>query len=85
MPEIGHNSQPGGIAADQLTSYIKRIERLEEEKANIQADIKEVYGEAKALGYDVKTMRQVIKRRKIEKDKRDEQDALLHVYESIFD
>ena len=59
-------TEVGGIAADQLASYVERIERLEEEKANLMADIKEVYGEAKALGYDVKILRQIIRLRKME-------------------
>ena len=63
-------TEVGGIAADQLASYVERIERLEEEKANLMADIKEVYGEAKALGYDVKILRQIIRLRKIEVYKR---------------
>ncbi|WP_340151903.1 DUF2312 domain-containing protein [uncultured Sneathiella sp.] len=70
----------GGIAADQLASYVERIERLEEEKANLMADIKEVYGEAKALGYDVKILRQIIRLRKIEDHTREEQEQILEVY-----
>ncbi|WP_084627943.1 DUF2312 domain-containing protein, partial [Elstera litoralis] len=53
----------GGVAADQLRSYIERIERLEEEKAGIAADIKDVFAEAKGNGFDVKTMRQIIRLR----------------------
>jgi uncharacterized protein (UPF0335 family) len=70
----------GGIAADQLASYVERIERLEEEKANLMADIKEVYGEAKALGYDVKILRQIIRLRKLEEHVRAEQEQLLELY-----
>jgi len=70
----------GGIAADQLASYVERIERLEEEKANLMADIKEVYGEARALGYDVKILRQIIRLRKIEDHTREEQEQILEVY-----
>lgn len=70
----------GGIASDQLKSYVERIERLEEEKVNLLADIREVYGEAKANGFDVKTMRQVVKLRKMDKADLDEQEALLDVY-----
>ncbi len=73
-------TEVGGIAADQLASYVERIERLEEEKANMMADIKEVYGEAKALGYDVKILRQVIRLRKIEEHERDEQESILVIY-----
>lgn len=84
MSEIGHNSGVGGIAADQLRSYVERIERLNEEKANLQADIKQVFGEAKALGFDVKILREVIKRRKMEDHARAEHDELLELYEGVF-
>lgn len=73
-------TEVGGIAADQLASYVERIERLEEEKANLMADIKEVYGEAKALGYDVKILRQIIRLRKMEDHERTEQEEILDVY-----
>jgi len=73
-------SEVGGIAADQLASYVERIERLEEEKANLMADIKEVYGEAKSLGYDVKILRQIIRLRKMEEHERIEQEEILEVY-----
>ncbi len=73
-------TEVGGIAADQLASYVERIERLEEEKANLMADIKEVYGEAKALGYDVKILRQIIRLRKMEDHERSEQEEILEVY-----
>ncbi len=70
----------GGITGDQLRSYIERIERLEEEKAALAADIRDVYAEAKANGFDVKTMRQVIRLRKLDKEERDEQETLLDLY-----
>ncbi|RCK34592.1 DUF2312 domain-containing protein [Thalassospira xiamenensis] len=73
-------TEVGGIAADQLASYVERIERLEEEKANLLGDIKEVYGEAKALGYDVKVLRQIIRLRKMEEHERTEQEEILEVY-----
>ncbi|WP_417625183.1 DUF2312 domain-containing protein [Paremcibacter congregatus] len=73
-------TEVGGIQADQLASYVERIERLEEEKANLMTDIKEVYGEAKALGYDVKILREIIKLRKIEDHERSEQEQILEVY-----
>lgn len=73
-------TEVGGIAADQLASYVERIERLEEEKANLMADIKEVYGEAKGLGYDVKILRQIIRLRKMEDHERAEQEEILEVY-----
>lgn len=70
----------GGIAADQLKQYIERIERLEEEKQALQADVREVYAEAKANGFDTKIMRQVIKLRKMDRDDRSEQEQLLDLY-----
>ena len=70
----------GGVAGDQLKSYIERIEKLEEEKAAIAVDIREVFAEAKANGFDVKTMRQVLKLRKMEHAERDEQEHMLDLY-----
>jgi len=70
----------GGIAADQLRSLIERIERLEEEKAVLSEDIKEVYAEAKGTGFDPKIMRQVVRLRKMEAADRQEQEALLELY-----
>lgn len=70
----------GGIAAEQLASYVERIERLEEEKANLMSDIKEVYGEAGALGYDVKVLRKIIRMRKIEEHERTEQEQIEDLY-----
>jgi uncharacterized protein (UPF0335 family) len=68
------------IAADQLRLLIERIERLEEEKKGIADDIKEVYGEAKSTGFDVKTMRTIVRLRKMEKHHRDEAEMLLETY-----
>lgn len=70
----------GAIAADQLRLLIERVERLEEEKKGIADDIKDVYAEAKANGYDTKTMRKIVGLRKMEKHQLDEQDALLETY-----
>ena len=68
------------LAGDRLKSFIERIERLEEEKASLAGDIREVYGEAKGTGFDTKIMRQVIKRRKIDRATAAEQDALMAMY-----
>ena len=68
------------IDSGHLKSFIERIERLEEEKKGVADDIKDVYAEAKANGYDTKTMRQVVRLRKMEKHARDEADALLETY-----
>lgn len=72
----------GGIAGEQLKSFIERIERLEAEKAGIAADIRDVYAEAKATGFDVKAMRAVLKLRKMEKDARDEQEHMRDLYKN---
>ncbi|MBU6208234.1 MAG: DUF2312 domain-containing protein [Alphaproteobacteria bacterium] len=68
------------IQADQLRLLIERIERLEEEKKAIADDIKDVYSEAKAMGYDTKTIRQVVRLRKMERHVREEAEALLDTY-----
>jgi uncharacterized protein (UPF0335 family) len=68
------------IARDQLRSIVERIERLEEEKKAIADDIRDVYGEAKANGYDTKVLRQVVKLRKQDKAERMEQDAIRDTY-----
>ena len=70
----------GGIAADQLRSLIERIEHLEEEKTNLQNDIKDVYGEAKGAGFDTKVIRQIVRIRKMDAADREEQDELLNLY-----
>ncbi len=72
-----------GVAGDQLRSYIERIERLEEEKATLAVDIREVFAEAKANGFDVKTMRQVLKLRKMDHAERDEQEHMLDLYKRV--
>ena len=72
--------QAGGIAGEQLRLFIERVERLEEEKKGIAEDIKEVFAEAKAVGFDVKVMRQVLKIRKMDTEARQEMEALLDVY-----
>ena len=65
---------------DRLKSLIERVERLEEEKNNLLTDIKEVFSEAKGLGYDPKIMRQILIIRKMDVDERLEQEALLDIY-----
>ena len=74
MPDVG------GIAGERLKSFIERVERLEEEKRALGEDIKEVYAEAKGVGFDVKIMRQIVKIRKMDQDELDEQETLLDVY-----
>ena len=68
------------VARDQLRSIVERVERLEEEKKAIADDIKEVYGEAKANGFDTKTLRTVVRLRKVEATEREEQEAMLDLY-----
>jgi len=68
------------ISAEQLRLFIERIERLEEEKKGIADDIKDVYGEAKSTGFDVKTIRTIVRLRKMEKHHRDEAEMLLETY-----
>lgn len=70
----------GTVAADQLRLFIERVERLEEEKKGITSDIKDVYSEAKANGYDPKIMRLVVRLRAMETHTRQEQDAILETY-----
>ena len=72
----------GTVAADQLRLFIERIERLEEEKKGIADDVRDVYAEAKARGYDPKTMRAIVRLRKMEKNARDEAEALLDTYKA---
>ena len=70
------------IAADQLRLFIERIERLEEEKKGISEDVKDVYAEAKSTGYCVKTMRAIVRLRKMEAHARQEAEALLDTYKA---
>ncbi|MCG8447631.1 MAG: DUF2312 domain-containing protein [Hyphomicrobiales bacterium] len=72
--------EPTGIAREQLRGYVTRIEKLEEEKATIAEDLKQVYAEAKALGFDTKTLRTVIRIRKQDQNERREQEAMLDLY-----
>ncbi|MEM9705417.1 MAG: DUF2312 domain-containing protein [Pseudomonadota bacterium] len=68
------------IAADRLRSFIERVERLEEDKAAVMEDIKQVFAEAKGEGYETKILRQVIRLRKMDRSDRQEQEALLSLY-----
>ena len=70
----------GNLARDHLRAFIERIERLEEEKATLMEDIREIYAEAKGTGFDPKIMRQVVRIRKIEPDQRQEQEYVLDTY-----
>lgn len=70
----------GGVAAGQIKSIIERVERLEEEKAALAGDIREIYAEAKSNGYDVKVLRQIVRIRKQDAAERQEQEAILDLY-----
>ena len=74
------SSNIGGAARDHIKAFVQRIERLEEDKANVAADIREVYSEVKSMGFDPKVMRKVISLRKIELQERQEMEALLDLY-----
>lgn len=75
-------AQTGGVARDQLKSIVERIERLEEEKAALAGDIREVYAEAKGNGYDVKALRRVVRERKLDRAEFQEQEAIIDLYRS---
>ena len=68
------------FAKDQLKAFVERVEKLEEEKKAISDDIRDVYAESKANGFDVKALRQIVKLRKMEPTEREEQDAILETY-----
>lgn len=76
---VGHNSQYD-VTADELRQFIERVEQLASEIADIKEQEKEVFAEAKARGYDTKTMRKIIKLRKQSADERAEEEALLETY-----
>lgn len=75
----GHN-RAGGIAVEQLKSFIDRVENMEEEKATITADIRDIFAEAKGSGFDVKTLRAIIKLRKMDAQAAEEAEALFDTY-----
>ena len=78
-------TEVGGVAGEHLRSYIDRIERLEEEKAGLAADIREIYAEAKGNGFDSRTMRRIVTLRKLDQSERNERDALLDLYRRALD
>ena len=69
-----------GFAKERLRSFVDRIERLEEERAALSADIREIYSEAKGEGFDTKTLRQVVRLRKLDKADFQEREAMLNLY-----
>lgn len=84
MTNIGHNSgetqDTGGVSGQRLKAFIERVERLEEEKSALQEDIKDVMAEAKGVGFDTKIIRKVIRLRKMDKEKRNEEQELTELY-----
>ena len=70
----------GGVAVDQLKSIIGRVEKLEEEKSGISADIRDVFAEAKGNGFDVRAIRTIVKLRKMDSSEREEQETILDTY-----
>ena len=76
------NANQGAIDNKQLITIIERIEKLNEDTANIAADIKEIFSEAKSAGFDPKYIRQMIRLRKLDPDELDEQDELVQMYRS---
>ena len=76
------DASSGEVSSQRLRSFIQRIEKLEESKASVLEDIKDVYGEAKSAGFEVKIIRHIVRLRKMEVEKRREQDELLDLYMS---
>lgn len=80
LPRETGVDKAASVAADQLKSFVERIERLSEERDTVSDDIKEVYAEAKGNGYDTTILRQVIRIRKQDKSEREEMEAVLELY-----
>lgn len=72
----------GGVSGQRLRAFIERIERLEEEKSALGEDVKEIFAEAKGVGFDTKIIRKVIRLRKMDKEKRQEEEELLELYKA---
>lgn len=85
IEEADAKNDIGGIAVDRLRSLVERVERLEEEKAGIAADIRDIFAEAKSAGFDVKVMRQILKLRKMNAQDRDNQECILELYKKALD
>jgi uncharacterized protein (UPF0335 family) len=78
---VAENEQPARrFAKDHLKAFVERVEKLEEEKKAIADDVRDVYAEAKANGFDVKALRTVVKLRKLDVNERKEQEAVLETY-----
>lgn len=80
MSESDRQEQMGDATREKLQQFVARIERLEAEKSELAADIREVYSEVKAFGFDTKVMRKLVSLRKQDENERAEQEALLDLY-----
>jgi uncharacterized protein (UPF0335 family) len=85
MSETDRQEQMGDATREKLRQFIARIERLEAEKAELAADIREVYSEVKSFGFDTKVMRKLVSLRKQDINERAEQEALLDLYMDALD
>ena len=75
-------AEVGGIARERLQSFVERIENLEEEKSALTADIREIYSEARSIGLDIKTLRHIVRLRKLDSSDRQQQEELLDLYKN---
>lgn len=83
MAQSSNDGMPvGGNAGARLKSFLERIMRLEEEKKELAQDVKEIYSEAKGVGFDTKVLRKVVKRAQLEREKVREEDELIELYEN---
>ncbi|MGE0719556.1 MAG: GapR family DNA-binding domain-containing protein [Alphaproteobacteria bacterium] len=82
MARASRRNSTGGVAAEQLRAIVERVERLEDEKAAIAEDIREVYDEAAAAGFHTKTIREIVKLRRLDEHERREREALLDIYKA---
>lgn len=79
-PDLVMTNPTAGLDSQQLLSFVQRIEKLNEDKAAIEADLKEVLDEAKSVGFDKKYVKEIVKLRKLDPDELDEQDELMVMY-----
>ncbi len=82
VPDDNEPKDVGGVVGQRLTSFVERVERLETEKTELMEDIKEVYAEAKGVGFDVKAIRKLVALRKMETNARHEAESILDLYKS---
>lgn len=85
MTEVINGDQMGDNARKVLANFVSRIENLQEEKDATSSQMKDVYAEAKSMGFDTKAMRDAIKRRKLDRQEREEQDGILATYEAALE